>query len=398
MVRKPKAIYLTAVLQKVTAFSESEGHYFREALLAWHAGFERSMPWKGERDPYKIWLSEIILQQTRVEQGMPYYERLVAAYPTVEALARAPLEELLKHWQGLGYYGRARNLHAAARHIALEREGIFPRSFEEIRALKGVGDYTAAAIASFAFDLPHAVVDGNVYRVLARFWGIETPINTPEARPLFAELAQALLDPTRPGTYNQAIMDLGAQICRPRQPSCGQCPLHARCKARQNGRQEALPIKKSPSPRQHRLFLYAVFLKGDAVWMQQRPAGDIWANLYEFSLLEVPPPLTELRATEQRLLQHFVPQGPAPTLKAIHGPLRQTLSHRVVHALFYVFEFSPDETITPHSSTPAAEWVRLSEVEKKVPLPKIIAQFFREKLLYCSKDQSVHLLNCISHD
>lgn len=376
--------------------SNEETHFFRAVLLAWHAGHRRPLPWKGERDPYRVWLSEIILQQTRVEQGLPYYERLIAAYPTVEHLARAPLDDVLKHWEGLGYYSRARNLHAAARHIAFERGGVFPNTFEEIRALKGVGDYTAAAIASFAFDLPHAVLDGNVYRVLARFLGIETPVNTPEAHKRFSALAQQLLDPTHPGAYNQAIMDFGAQHCRPRQPLCHQCPLAVHCVAFQQGRVADLPRKNPPAPRQQRFFLYAVFQKGDAVWMQQRSAGDIWANLYEFALWETDALPQEPARIAPQVAAHFFSDTSKIAFQGVFGPYRQTLSHRIVHALFYVFEVPPKADqpgleLSPRQPLAAKGWTPIGEVEKKLALPRIVAQFWRDKSLSCRQNSVIHL-------
>lgn len=376
--------------------NKEETDFFRAGLFTWHSGHRRPLPWKGERDPYKVWLSEIILQQTRVEQGLPYYERLIAAYPTVEHLARAPLDDVLKRWEGLGYYSRARNLHAAAQHIAFERGGVFPDTFEEIRALKGVGDYTAAAIASFAFDLPHAVLDGNVYRVLARFFGIETPVNTPEAQKRFSALAQQLLDPTRPGAYNQAIMDFGAQHCRPRQPLCDQCPLAMRCVALQRGRVADLPQKNPPAPRQQRFFLYAVFRKDNAVWMQQRPAGDIWAHLYEFALWEADALPQEPAPAAPQVAARFFSDISKITFQGVFGPYRQTLSHRVVHALFYVFEVPADVDLrqmelSSEQPPAAAGWTSMDQVEKKLALPRIIAQFWREKILSCRRNEMLHL-------
>ncbi|MCS6928897.1 MAG: A/G-specific adenine glycosylase [Saprospiraceae bacterium] len=370
--------------------------FFREGLFRWHAQHSRPLPWKGERDPYRIWLSEIILQQTRVEQGLAYYERLVSVYPTVEHLARAPLEEVLKHWQGLGYYSRARNLHRAAQHIVFERNGIFPKTFEEIRQLKGVGDYTAAAIASFAFNLPYAVLDGNVYRVLSRFFGIETPINTSKAQKEFSALAQQLLDPARPGAYNQAIMDFGASCCRPRQPTCNECPLAAGCVALQENRVGELPRKNPPLPKQRRFFLYAVFFQGDIVWVRQRPLGDIWANLYEFALWEVNELPKELDQLAVQLTKHFLPNAShLVTLKGIHGPYRQILSHQVIHALFFTFETTADLTqpLSSHFLEPltfSSYEARIEEVEQKLPLPKIIAQFWREKVIPFRKKEVFH--------
>ncbi len=368
--------------------SIEETHFFREALLNWHRGYLRPLPWKGERDPYRIWLSEIILQQTRVEQGQPYYERMIAAYPTVRHLAEAPLDDVLKHWEGLGYYSRARNLHAAARQIVFERDGNFPNTFEEIRALKGVGDYTAAAIASFAFNLPYAVLDGNVYRVLARFLGIDTPIGTAGAQKQFSALAQQLLDPKQPGAYNQALMDFGARLCRPRQPLCEECPLATRCAAFQQNRTGELPKKKPLASRQERFFLYAIFLSDDTVWVQQRPHGDIWALLYEFALWENAALPEEPMEMAVALAARFLPTESSAVLKDISGPYRQVLSHRIVYALFYVYVLSEQKQppLQNARTTPDGRWVSLAEVEKKLPLPRIIAQFLKHNVLPCNKN------------
>ena len=216
------------------------------------------MPWKGEKNPYLIWLSEIILQQTRVEQGLPYYERFRENYPTVTDLANAPEDEVMKLWEGLGYYSRARNLHATAKMIDQEMDSIFPTTHAEILKLKGVGPYTAAAIASFAYNLPHAVVDGNVYRVLSRFFGIETPIDSTSGKKEFAQLAQDLIDKKQPGNYNQAIMDFGATHCMPKKPKCSQCLLRKNCKALLNNKVTSLPIKIKKIKKQTRYFNYLV--------------------------------------------------------------------------------------------------------------------------------------------
>lgn len=202
------------------------------------------MPWKGEKDPYKIWLSEIILQQTRVEQGLSYYNNFIKTFPDIQQLAKAKDEKIFKLWEGLGYYTRCRNLIASARFVAKEKKGKFPDSYEEIKALKGVGPYTAAAISSFAFNLPHAVVDGNVFRVLARVFGIDKPTDTTEGKKYFTQLAEELLDKKRPGLYNQAIMDFGAMICKPASPLCATCCFKKHCIAFQRDRINELPVKE----------------------------------------------------------------------------------------------------------------------------------------------------------
>lgn len=204
---------------------------FTRALLEWYDPKRRVLPWKNTRDPYRIWLSEIMLQQTRVEQGIPYYHRFIVAFPTVSDLALAPSARVMKLWEGLGYYSRARNLHSAAQQVVHEFGGKFPESYEDIRSLKGVGDYTAAAIASFAFDQPYAVLDGNVFRVLSRYFGESVPVDTSAGKKYYSRLARSLLPEDDAARYNQAIMDFGALVCTPRQPKCSHCPLSATCKA-----------------------------------------------------------------------------------------------------------------------------------------------------------------------
>ena len=218
--------------------------WFSKALKNWHlVENNRKMPWKGIKDPYKIWLSEIILQQTRVEQGLTYYNRFIECYPDVHSLAKAADNQVFKLWEGLGYYSRCRNLIKAAKTISIEHDGLFPASKEGLLALSGIGNYTAAAIGSFAFGLPLAVVDGNVLRVLSRVFGISTPVDTPAGKKVLEQLAEQLLDTKDPALYNQAIMDLGATVCKPRQPICGACPFQHKCLAFETGKIEQLPVK-----------------------------------------------------------------------------------------------------------------------------------------------------------
>jgi len=357
--------------------------FFRHELLTWHAGHQRPLPWKGERDPYKVWLSEVILQQTRVEQGLPYYERFTAAFPTVRQLAEAPQDAVFKLWEGLGYYSRARNMHAASKHIACELEGVFPDTYAGIRALKGVGDYTAAAIASFAFGLPHAVLDGNVYRVLARFYGIETPVDTPAAKREFSALAQRLLDTKDPGAYNQAIMDFGAGHCTPRQPACGACPLAEQCIAYKSGAVHRLPAKNRAKPKQQRFWAYGVFYHDGHVWVRQRNADDIWQHLYEFPLLELPELPDDPGALPQRLLDHFFPNNPPPGIvpRSVSKPYRQTLSHRIVTAFFCEFDLGENFEPAVLQGSRFSEWQKIEQMnfKKILAVPRIVEWFWRER-------------------
>ena len=283
---------------------------FALTLIEWFRENGRDLPWRQTRDPYAIWLSEIILQQTQVRQGWEYWERFMRRWPTVDDLAAATEDEVLREWQGLGYYSRARNLHAAARQIIAG--GGFPPTIEGLRALKGIGDYTAAAIGSFAFDLPAAVVDGNVYRVLARHFGIATPINSPEGKKEFAALAQSLLPEGSlcnggAAAYNQAIMDFGATLCTPQSPRCQQCPLMETCAALREGRVGQLPVKLKTTKVKERRLTYVYIRCNGYTAIHRRPAGDIWQGLYEPLLTsQVPSGAILLRRNQKHVLTHRV--------------------------------------------------------------------------------------------
>lgn len=244
------------------------------------------MPWRHSKDPYKIWLSEIILQQTRVKQGMPYYLRFVAEYPTVQDLANASEGEVLRLWQGLGYYSRARNLHFCAKTVVEAYQGEFPQQFDELLKLKGIGRYTAAAIASIAFDQPNAVVDGNVYRVLGRVFGMADDIADTKSTKVFEKKANALITPENPGEFNQAIMDFGAIQCTPKNPSCAICPMNVFCYAYNNGKQDVLPVKTKKVKVRNRYFYYYIFEHNNRLLMKERGAKDIWQGLFDFHLEE----------------------------------------------------------------------------------------------------------------
>lgn len=312
---------------------------FSSHLLRWYADHGRTLPWRDTRDPYHIWISEIILQQTRVAQGYDYYLRFIERFPSVEALAAATQDEVMQQWEGLGYYSRARNLHAAAQQVVVQ--GHFPMDYEGVRALKGVGDYTAAAICSFAYDLPTAVVDGNVYRVLSRYFGIDTPIDTTAGKKLFAQLAQELIVPQRAADYNQAIMDFGAMQCTPRSPQCLLCPLADSCAALASGSVEQLPVKSKKTAVSHRYFAY-VLVENPAVseddephlWIRRRPTGDIWVGLYEPVLFEYDhtPTASEVVAS----LQEKGWISSEDTLTPLVEGLKHQLTHRQLHADAYL--------------------------------------------------------------
>lgn len=262
--------------------------FFSEKLVGWYEGSKRQLPWRNTTDPYKIWLSEIILQQTRVVQGLPYYLAFADRYATIKELAAAPQDEILRLWQGLGYYSRARNLHACAKEIVDKYAGKFPETYHELLKLPGIGSYTAAAIASFAFNEPVAVVDGNVFRVLARVFGIEQDIRTSKGKKFFFERANDLISKTEPGLFNQALMEFGALHCTPKNPACATCPFSKSCIARARQIQHLLPVKSDKKSIRKRHFNYVLIKKGNRILMKKRQPGDIWQGLYDFLLIETP--------------------------------------------------------------------------------------------------------------
>lgn len=325
-------------------------HPFSQTLLDWYATHGRELPWRETADPYRIWISEIILQQTRVAQGYDYYLRFVERFPTVEVLAAATEDEVLHRWEGLGYYSRARNLHAAAQQIVAQ--GGFPRDYAGVRALKGVGDYTAAAICSFAYGLPTAVVDGNVYRVLARYFAIDTPIDVAAGKKEFAQLADSLMVPERAADYNQAIMDFGAVQCTPRAPRCLICPLVETCAARQTGQVEDYPVKSKKVAVTHRYFTYILLVdisaEEPALLIRRRPSGDIWQGLYEPLLIETPAPITA-EEVEAHPDWKACGLGNVP-FEMLVRDLKHELTHRRLHVDAYVVRAAVP---------PAADWLRV---------------------------------------
>lgn len=354
---------------------EKKNQLFTRTLMLWEKKNTRAMPWKGEKDPYKIWLSEIILQQTRVEQGKPYYERFIQRYPTIAHLAKADEQEVFRLWQGLGYYNRCKNMLAAAHKIANEYQGKFPDTYEQILALPGVGEYTAAAIASFAFGLPYAVVDGNVLRVLARFFGIREAVNSSSAKKIFAALAQEVLEKKNPAIWNQAIMDFGATVCTPQRPGCSTCPLQKSCFAFQQNMVNLLPIKTIKAKVIKRYFTYIVLSWRRRVYIHKRSGQDIWQNLYEFPLFEE----NEFSAVSEFMQKKSV-RSLLPEHSTKHVPplrtYRQQLTHQTIYARFLPVKIKTGRSLPkniPNDFSP----VSTGELEGYA-FPKIILEYMNE--------------------
>ena len=339
-------------------------------LLDWFRLNKRELPWRETRDPYQIWVSEIILQQTRVAQGYDYFLRFIGRFPDVDALAAADEDEVLKYWQGLGYYSRARNLHEAARQIVAQ--GGFPRTYEGVRSLKGVGDYTAAAICSIAFGLPHAVVDGNVYRVLSRLMGLHTPIDSTAGKREFAAMADALMVRTRPGEYNQAIMDFGAMQCTPLHPDCPACPLADRCVAYAEGRVGQLPVKKHKTKVSDRYFNYIYVRAGAYTFIRKRQEDDIWRNLYELPLVETQQEVAEADFYRLPQLQNLIAEGESPLFRLLHRGVKHVLSHRVIWANFY-------EVVLPEDTRSFSSFLRVRRDElDSYPVSRLVSLFLEK--------------------
>ena len=328
-------IYYTVANLHLANFANFFMNSVTHKLAKWYKIHQRNLPWRDTKDPYKIWLSEIILQQTRVEQGMPYYYKFVEQYPTVKHLASAPIDEVLKLWQGLGYYSRARNMHAAAIEVIQKYKGKFPKDYNNIRSLKGVGDYTAAAIASLAFDLPHAVVDGNVYRVLSRLYNIDTPINGGKGKSQFAELAEELLDKKNPANHNQAMMELGAICCKPSNPTCNICPIAENCLALSNGTISKLPVKNKNKPVQNRYLNYLFLVNEDTFCLLQRGPDDIWQGLYDLPVVDHDKLLEPDELMEESFFKQL--KGRQTLLHKGSSDYLHKLTHRNLHARFHIF-------------------------------------------------------------
>ena len=304
-------------------------------LIDWYELHKRALPWRETHNPYKIWISEIILQQTRVAQGMEYYLRFVKRFPNVKTLADADEQEVLKYWQGLGYYSRARNLHFAAKHIQKEFQGIFPKDYESIRYLKGIGEYTAAAIASFAYNLPYPAIDGNVLRVISRLFAIEEPIDTSKGKKTFTEIGQALIDRENPGIFNQAMMEFGALQCTPSSPDCSSCPIRVNCLGYSLKKETMLPIKANRTKTQNRYLYYFRINYKDRFFLRKREEKGIWQNLFEFPLIESEIPLDFEKLTSTKEFQELFSGTNPSGFKQILSKKKHVLSHRILFADFY---------------------------------------------------------------
>jgi A/G-specific adenine glycosylase len=344
-------------------------HPFAERLIAWYRTNARELPWRNTRNPFRIWLSEIILQQTRVEQGRPYYERFVTEFPDIKSLADSSEEKVLRLWQGLGYYSRARNLHKAARQIRDSHGGAFPKNYEEIRALSGIGDYTAAAIASFAFQHSYPVVDGNVYRFLSRLFGIETPIDSTAGKKEFLVLARELILDAPPDQFNQAVMEFGALQCVPVNPDCDACVFRSDCAARRLKKVDSLPVKAKKQKVRDRHFNYLVIREGGYLYLRQRTSKDIWQHLWEFPMIESIRPWKP-----EKLLAACRELFPTEKMeiKGASHKARHLLSHQSLHATFYEF------TVKGKTALPK-DWkkVALTKLEN-YPIPRLVEKYLQQ--------------------
>ena len=346
-------------------------HFFSPILLKWNKEKnDRQMPWKGEKDPYKIWLSEVILQQTRVEQGLKYYEKFITAFPDVHQLANAHERSIYKCWEGLGYYTRCKNLIVTAQNVSKNLKGRFPDNYDEIKKLKGIGPYTAAAIASFAFNEQRAVVDGNVFRVLARIFGIEEPIDSTKGKKAFNALADKLLDKKNPALYNQAIMDFGAVVCKP-VPICEQCPFKQKCEAFLNDKIFSLPVKGKKVLIKRRWFNYVLLEYKEKFAVRQRHAKDIWHNLFEFLLVESGKEFGEKEIVKEAKKKKWIGAN-SYEIEYVSPVCKQQLSHQLIKGRFTKLKLHRKPELPPDIL-----WIRKKEL-KKYAFPMFINQHLRK--------------------
>lgn len=350
---------------------------FTEVMLEWYGHNSRDLPWRRTNDPYLIWISEVILQQTRIVQGLAYYSRFIERFPTINDLAKAEEEEVLKTWQGLGYYSRARNLHSAAKNIMENHNGIFPASYEKLLKLKGIGEYTAAAIASIAYDKPYPVVDGNVLRFFSRYFGINTPIDTNAGKKQIYTKALSLIDKKQPGLFNQAIMEFGALQCKPGNPDCGKCLLKNKCLAFLEGSVERLPVKSKPKKQKARYFNYLVILsekkKEKFLYLRKREGKDVWKNLYDFPMIETFEEITEEKLFSSSEWMEICGDRQFRKIYQTHQ-YKHILTHQLIFARFYIIQFDERRNLVlPYLLVP------LEEI-KKYPVSRLIEEFLNENM------------------
>lgn len=344
-------------------------HPISAQLVAWYKKHHRDLPWRKTKDPYKIWLSEIMLQQTQVVQGLNYYLKFTETFPTIKDLAKASEDKVMRLWQGLGYYSRARNLHTTAKIVATNYKGVFPKTHEKIKALKGVGDYTAAAIASIAFDLPYAVVDGNVYRVLSRLFNISTPINSTAGKKEFQLLADELLNTKQSALHNSALMEFGALVCKPQNPQCETCVLQSYCLAFKNKTVSLLPVKEKKLKIRDRYFHYFILNYKDYVYVSKRTERDIWQNLYEFFLVETPTPEVEEKILKSKEVRNIVKDV---KLLKVTRLKKHILSHQHLHSTFYELKL---EKAVQHKNLIKVKREELG----KIALPQLIIKYLNQQ-------------------
>ncbi|MFB5945383.1 A/G-specific adenine glycosylase [Albibacterium profundi] len=345
------------------------GMYFSQTILTWYHQNKRDLPWRTTQDPYVIWLSEIILQQTRVNQGISYFYTFLENYPTIRDFANAPEDDILRHWQGLGYYSRARNMTKAAQKVMSDFQGVFPTNYQELIKLPGIGEYTAAAISSFSANEPNAVLDGNVSRVLSRYFGIKEAINSTAGKKLFQRMAQEVLPQENAGIFNQAIMEFGALQCKPQSPNCDRCPLKTDCYAFQNKEIHLLPSKLKAAKSKNRFFHYFIVRKGDSILMQKRDGNDIWKNMYELPLIETEEQVSDVQI--QSSPQYRNAFGEKTSIIYQSQIIKHVLSHQNIYARFYEIKDADEQRMIKKSRN----YVLIKDLDK-LAKPKLIYTFF----------------------
>lgn len=358
---------------------------FAQSLLDWYASHKRQLPWRDIDDPYQIWLSEIILQQTRIEQGRDYWLKFVRRFPDVASLAAASEDEVMQLWQGLGYYSRARHLHEAARQIV--SMGEFPKTYESVRSLQGVGDYTAAAICSMAYGMPYAALDGNAFRVLGRVYRMSEVMDTSAGHKAYAKLMDSLLDRSHPADFNQAVMDLGATVCTPRSPHCTQCPLKEMCLAHSESQEEQYPKRNKRTPIKDRYLSYFFIICRGQMMVHRRPAGDIWQGLYEPMLIETPGPDTSQALSHPRINRLLQING--ASIRPLAAGLRHILTHRILHADFYLIHLPSDQYKTVSDQATGYIWVPADQLGRYA-FPVLISKVLKQHLSTIFTDYPLH--------